>query len=319
MRRRPRPRSSAPIRGLSARSAALFSIAAATRAAAAGWRSASQAWMAATSASAFRAKADLSHGGGRLELPDARGPGSNGSSWRRFSSASSASVKAWRSGVGRDVGRDQVGEPVLRVCGERGAGFVEDRVETGVHGERIAGWQGASKGRARWELVPAAVVDRLLAGESPVRVWREHRGLTQSGLARASGVNRVVVADIEAGRKGGSVRSLKALAGGAWGGDRRSGLSGVPGGPFEARRCGSHFADLAVDKSARACLPLAGAIPRQPGRRARIGAVRASLAPLGLRRGGGQRTGQLSPLESCLFGSGKGSFRSLSVNRRGNI
>ena len=62
------------------------------------------------------------------------------------------------------------------------------------------------------ELVPAAVVDRLLGGESPVRVWREHRGLTQSGLGRASGVNRVVVADIEAGRKGGSVRSLKALA-----------------------------------------------------------------------------------------------------------
>ena len=44
------------------------------------------------------------------------------------------------------------------------------------------------------------------------RVWREHRGLTQSGLARASGVHRVVVADIEAGRKGGSVRSLKGLA-----------------------------------------------------------------------------------------------------------
>lgn len=62
------------------------------------------------------------------------------------------------------------------------------------------------------ELVPAAVLDRLLAGESPLRVWREHRGLTQSGLARASGVNRVVVADIEARRKGGSVRSLKALA-----------------------------------------------------------------------------------------------------------
>jgi hypothetical protein len=32
------------------------------------------------------------------------------------------------------------------------------------------------------------------------------------GLARASGVNRVVGADIAAGRKGGSVRSLKALA-----------------------------------------------------------------------------------------------------------
>jgi transcriptional regulator with XRE-family HTH domain len=37
-------------------------------------------------------------------------------------------------------------------------------------------------------------------------------GLTRVGLARASGVHRVVVADIEAGRTGGSVRSLKALA-----------------------------------------------------------------------------------------------------------
>jgi transcriptional regulator with XRE-family HTH domain len=36
--------------------------------------------------------------------------------------------------------------------------------------------------------------------------------LTQSGLAQASGVHRVVVADIEAGRRGGSVKSLKALA-----------------------------------------------------------------------------------------------------------
>ncbi len=62
------------------------------------------------------------------------------------------------------------------------------------------------------ELVPAAVAERLLGDESPVRVWREHRGLTQAGLGRASGVHRVVIADIEAGRRGGSVRSLKALA-----------------------------------------------------------------------------------------------------------
>ena len=65
---------------------------------------------------------------------------------------------------------------------------------------------------AAGEEAPAAVVDRLLAGESPVRVWREHRGLTQAGLARAAGVNRVVVAAIEAGREGESVRSLQALA-----------------------------------------------------------------------------------------------------------
>ncbi len=28
------------------------------------------------------------------------------------------------------------------------------------------------------ETIPASVVDRLLAGEDPIRVWREHRGLS---------------------------------------------------------------------------------------------------------------------------------------------
>lgn len=62
------------------------------------------------------------------------------------------------------------------------------------------------------ELVPADVVKRLLSGESPVRVWREHRGLTGVALATASGVNRVQIVDIEAGRKGGSVATLQKLA-----------------------------------------------------------------------------------------------------------
>ena len=62
------------------------------------------------------------------------------------------------------------------------------------------------------ELVPAAVADRLIDGASPLEVWREHRGLSQSALARASDVNRVQIADIEAGRSTGSVRTLRALA-----------------------------------------------------------------------------------------------------------
>ena len=62
------------------------------------------------------------------------------------------------------------------------------------------------------ELVPGVVVDRLLAGEAPLRVWREYRGLSQVALAAASGVNRVQIADIEAGRKTGSVETVKKLA-----------------------------------------------------------------------------------------------------------
>ena len=62
------------------------------------------------------------------------------------------------------------------------------------------------------ELVPAAIADRLIDGESPLLVWREHRGHSQSALARRSGVNRVQIADIEAGRATGSVQTLRALA-----------------------------------------------------------------------------------------------------------
>jgi len=62
------------------------------------------------------------------------------------------------------------------------------------------------------ELIPSAVVDRLLAGDAPLTVWREHRGLSQAELARQSGVNGIQIIDIEAGRKTGSAATLKKLA-----------------------------------------------------------------------------------------------------------
>ena len=63
------------------------------------------------------------------------------------------------------------------------------------------------------EFIPSAVVDRLLNGEEPpLKVWREHRRLSQAELARRSGVNRVQIIDIEAGRKTGSVATLKKLS-----------------------------------------------------------------------------------------------------------
>ena len=62
------------------------------------------------------------------------------------------------------------------------------------------------------ELIPAAVVDRLLAGEVPLRGWRQFRQLTQVALAQTSGVNRVQIVEIEAGRSTGSVHTLYKLA-----------------------------------------------------------------------------------------------------------
>jgi mRNA interferase RelE/StbE len=63
------------------------------------------------------------------------------------------------------------------------------------------------------ELIPADSVNRLLNGESPLRVYRDLRGLTQAALAEKAGVNRVTVAEIETRRKQGSISSLRALAG----------------------------------------------------------------------------------------------------------
>lgn len=62
------------------------------------------------------------------------------------------------------------------------------------------------------ELVPADYAKRLIAGESPLRVWRERRGLSQVKLGAVSGVNRVQIADIEAGRGKGSVETVRKLA-----------------------------------------------------------------------------------------------------------
>jgi mRNA interferase RelE/StbE len=64
----------------------------------------------------------------------------------------------------------------------------------------------------REELIPSEFVDRMIDGESPVRVFRDLRGMTQTALAAASGVNRVQIADIEARRKTGSVETLRKLA-----------------------------------------------------------------------------------------------------------
>ena len=62
------------------------------------------------------------------------------------------------------------------------------------------------------ELISSEVVVRLLNGEPPLAVWREYRKLSQSDLARKSGVNRIQIIDIEAGRKTGSVATLRKLA-----------------------------------------------------------------------------------------------------------
>ncbi len=62
------------------------------------------------------------------------------------------------------------------------------------------------------ERVPIELVDRLLAGESPVKVWREHRGLSQRALAKRAGLNFTYLSQIETGARKGPVGTMKKLA-----------------------------------------------------------------------------------------------------------
>jgi DNA-binding XRE family transcriptional regulator len=72
----------------------------------------------------------------------------------------------------------------------------------------------AAKGvqAARPNYLTAREAPRLLDGESPVKVWREKRGRSQRGLAAAAGVGAGYLAEIETGRKPGSVGALARLA-----------------------------------------------------------------------------------------------------------
>lgn len=62
------------------------------------------------------------------------------------------------------------------------------------------------------ELVPAVVVDRILAGESRLRVWREHRELSLPALATRTGLAERLLAEIETGERKGTVDTLRRIA-----------------------------------------------------------------------------------------------------------
>ena len=62
------------------------------------------------------------------------------------------------------------------------------------------------------ELIPAEMLDRMLSGESPVKVWRQYRGLTQAALAAKADLSEGYLSQIETGKRDGTVQSFKRLA-----------------------------------------------------------------------------------------------------------
>ncbi len=62
------------------------------------------------------------------------------------------------------------------------------------------------------EAFPITLYDEIDIGANPLKVFRQYRGMTQAELARQSGVPRPLITNIEAGRKNGSITTMKALA-----------------------------------------------------------------------------------------------------------
>ena len=62
------------------------------------------------------------------------------------------------------------------------------------------------------EYIPAEMVNRILDGESAMKVWREYRGLTQEELATIVGKRGSWLAKIEKGKLKGDVQIWRKLA-----------------------------------------------------------------------------------------------------------
>jgi DNA-binding XRE family transcriptional regulator len=62
------------------------------------------------------------------------------------------------------------------------------------------------------ELIPSEVVNRLIDGENKIKVWREYRGMSQAVLADKSSIAQATVAQMEGGKRTGSIAVLKKIA-----------------------------------------------------------------------------------------------------------
>jgi transcriptional regulator with XRE-family HTH domain len=71
--------------------------------------------------------------------------------------------------------------------------------------------EGRRKARDKIAL-PEEFRKRILAGEHPVRVLRCWRGMRPADLARASGVHKVVIHNLETGKSKGSLDTLMKIA-----------------------------------------------------------------------------------------------------------
>ena len=64
----------------------------------------------------------------------------------------------------------------------------------------------------RDEMILSEFADRILEGESAVRVWREYRKMSVKELAGQANISASYLSQIEGGSRSGSLPTMKALA-----------------------------------------------------------------------------------------------------------
>ena len=62
------------------------------------------------------------------------------------------------------------------------------------------------------ETIPHELVKQLMKGGNPIRLWRQHRGLTQAQLAEKANVAQSYIAMLEKGERKGAVEMLQRVA-----------------------------------------------------------------------------------------------------------
>jgi len=106
---------------------------------------------------------------------------------------------------------------IIEVAGNRMALLPEDEYRQLLDAvedreDREAAVEAERRRTAGEEYIPASVMDKLLAGESPLKVWRQHRGLTQGELASRVGVTTMSVSNLERGSRGARMQVWRALS-----------------------------------------------------------------------------------------------------------
>jgi transcriptional regulator with XRE-family HTH domain len=112
----------------------------------------------------------------------------------------------------RIVGETQDTVTISRDDWQRLQQQMEDALDRAAVAERRAHERRVGKETARRDYLTAQEAIRLLAGESPVKIWREKRGFSQRALAADAGIGNSYLAEIETNRKRGSDDALRKLS-----------------------------------------------------------------------------------------------------------